>query len=121
MTCATPMNGTIQCETFGLLEKFGSKYLSFYGITATPSGMSFDLFPQLPDGRSWLNTTFTDSTYGSLSYKLYNGDNTGDYGFRIRNATCFAALMDAFGRVSNETIILANNQQRDIIGGILII
>ena len=116
------MNGTINCETFGLLEKYGSNYLTYYGIAASQVGQSFALYPQIADGKTWLNSTFYDAIYGNLTYSLYNADMTVDHGFRIKDADCWNNLVNIFNAFEhNETIIVGAMRQADIIGGIIVL
>jgi hypothetical protein len=123
MSCLTPSNTTITCETLGNLEKYGPNYLTYYGLGATPVSMVYSLYPQIADGKTWLNSTFLDATHGSMTYSLYNSNQTINQGFQIRNATCYQNLVNAFNDLSQNaaTIIVGGMKQIDIIGGILVV
>ncbi len=127
------MTNVVECETFGLFEKYNTGFFNFYAISASPVGditkpesVKFSVYPEMLEERGWLNSTFFEpTTKKTYTYSLYSGPETTDRGFRVSNSTCFTELVNLFtSMTSNETIVIGRATEKigqaDVVGGILL-
>jgi hypothetical protein len=130
LACVAPFD-IVECEAFGLFEKYNSSFFNFYAISAlpvgdisTPESVKFSVYPEQSEKRVWLNSTFFEpTTKKTYTYSLYSGPETTDRGFRVSNSTCFTKLVNLFtSMTSNETIVIGRASEKigkaDIVGGI---